>query len=41
MMRRVLPVLVEGPSNQNEEAPVSDSEYRAVYSYAQWADGPR
>jgi tetratricopeptide (TPR) repeat protein len=38
LMRRVLPVLVEGPSNQNEEAPVFGLKYRALYSYAQWAD---
>ena len=38
LMRRALPILVQGPSIQGEEAPVFGIKYRALYAYAQWAD---
>src|SRR6266403_588705 len=38
LMRRVLPVLVEKQSNQDEGSPVFGAKYRAMYFYAQWAD---
>jgi len=38
LMRRALPILVEGPSIQGPEAPVFGIKYRALYAYAQWAD---